>query len=80
MDWLGDVAQALAVWRLLNTLPGIVLVVLTTIGAGVLAWAHRSERTGYRWAPQDVVSLLIALILAAGHIGGWLLIATGWRG
>ena len=77
MEWL---FKGITLYALLSRLPGIVMIVLTLLGAGALAWAHRSDSTAYRFNLRDLVSLLLALILLAGQVGGWLLIFFGWRG
>ena len=72
LDWIGDVAWAGLIYHTLNKWPGLILIVLATLGMVVFLWKHRSDKYNYRISFRKIVDLwAMAMISAAFGAGIW---------
>lgn len=76
LDWIGDVAWAGLIYHTLNNLPGLVLIVLATLGVLVFLWKHNSDKNEYRFSFRKAVDLwAMTMISAAFGAGVWLMVS-----
>ncbi len=72
-DWIGDVAWAGLIYHALKNWPGLLLLILATMGMLVFLWKHK-DASDYRFSFRRVVDLwAMVMITAAFGAGLWLM-------
>ena len=75
-DWIGEVAQTIAITYLIRNYPGLLLLIGAAGLAIVIAWKHGQKASEWRFNPRQVfgfglMAALFSLIAMGAYLTLW---------